>query len=179
MGSLSLTARQQRELDEQLRSTADANVYRRTLAILEVGAGQSVTEVARILRVSRVSVHHWVACYGQSRQAACLLDHREGHRGSVWTEEFVAVLLDGLNRPPEHFGYQAVEWTVPLLREHLERWGGQPVSQRSIRRRLHELDYAWNRPRHVLIPDPEREKKTLDSPENPQIARPAGRSVRG
>jgi len=32
-------------------------------------------------------------------------------------------------------------------------------SSDTIRRRLHELDYVWKRPRYVLALDPEREKK--------------------
>ena len=88
-----------------------------------------------------------------------LVDRRGGNRPTLWDEDLEAALVATLHRRPTHFGYQALEWTIPLLQEHLENRGGQSVSATSIRRRLHELNYVWKRPRYVLDPDPEREKK--------------------
>jgi transposase len=108
-----------------------------------------------------------------------LADHRGGNRPSLWTEELQAVLRSSLGQRPDHFGYQAVEWTVALLEDHLARWAGEHPSASSIRRQLHTLGYIWKRPRYVLDPDPEREKKTVDSPRDPAVAAPLGQAVRG
>jgi transposase len=126
-----------------------------------------------------VAVYRWIERYDSARKPDCLVDSRGGNRPSIWTEELQAVLSDGLGRRPEHFGYQAIAWTVPLLQEHLARCGGGRPSETSIRRQLHALGYVWKRPRYVLDPDPERDKKTANSPGDPAFAAAVGQAVRG
>jgi transposase len=179
MSGLRLTAAQRSRLEKQLRTTRDAGLYRRTLAILEAAGGRPVAEVARLLRTSRRSIHSWIETYQDARDPTCLADHRGGNHPSLWTEQSRSALLASLERRPDQFGYQAVEWTVPLLREHLGRGTGQQPSASSIRRQLHELGYVWKRPRYILDPDPQREKKTANSPRNPAVAGPLGQAVRG
>jgi transposase len=179
MSGLRLTAAQRRGLERQLRSTHDAALYRRALAVLEAADGRPVAEIARLLRTSRVTVYRWIECYGGARDPSCLADSRGGNHPSVWTEELQAVLCEALGRRPEHFGYQAVQWTVPLLEGHLARCGRGRPSGTSVRRQLHALGRVWKRPRYVLQPDPERDKKTADSPGGPAAAAPVGQAVRG
>jgi transposase len=164
MSELHLTTRQRHQLEAQLKAAHDAGLFRRTLAVLEVAAGKSVTEVARLLRVSRVSVHHWLACYAQGHDPAALADHRGGNHPSVWTEDLQATLRECLRQPPDRFGYQAVCWTVGLLQQQLAPLCAGGLSTRTIRRQLDDLGYVWKRPRYVLDPDPERDKKTADPP---------------
>jgi transposase len=179
MNRLRLTDAQRRRLEQQLRGTADAGLFRRTLAVLEAGAGRPIAEIARMLRTSRVSVYDWIACYEQARDPTALADQRGGNHPSLWNEELQAALVASLQRRPEQFGYQAVEWTVPLLREHLQRWCEQGLSETSVRRQMHDLGYVWKRPRYVLDPDPQREKKTAHPPENRRAAAALGEAVRG
>jgi transposase len=179
MSGLRLTASQRRRLEQQVRTTHDAGLFRRTLAVLEAVDGRSIAEVARLLRTSRVSIYHWIECYDLARDPACLADSRGGNHPSVWTDELQATLSASLGERPDYLGYQAVEWTVRLLQEHLARCGGERPSATSIRRQLHALGYVWKRPRYVLEPDPERDKKTADSPGDPAIAAPVGQVVRG
>jgi transposase len=179
MSGLQLTAAQRRRLEQQLRATRDAGLYRRTLAILEAADGRPIAELARLLRASRRSVHYWIESFEDARDPTCLADHRGGNHPSLWTEELRAALQASLERRPDQFGYRAVEWTVPLLREHLARRAGQRPSATSIRRQLHDSGYVWKRPRYVLDPDPERDKKTADSPCRPAVAAPVGQVVRG
>jgi transposase len=147
MTILHLTAAQRHRLEQQLRDASDAGLYRRTLAVLEAAAGRPIAEIARLLRTSRVSVYHWIDCYEQAHDPLDLIDQRGGNRSTLWDEDLQAALAVTLQRRPTHFGYQALEWTIPLLQEHLENGGGQSVSATSIRRRLHELNYVWKRPR--------------------------------
>jgi transposase len=179
MSSLRLTDAQRRRLEQQLRDATDAGLFRRTLAVLEAAAGRPVAEIARLLRTSRVSVYHWIGCYEQARRPMALADRRGGNRPSLWTEELQAALVTSLQRRPEDFGYQAVEWTIPLQREHLGRWSEEGLSETSVRRQMHDLGYVWKRPRYVLDPDPEREKKTAPPPGNPVPAAALGGAVRG
>ena len=179
MSSLRLTDAQRRQLEQQLRDATDAALFRRTLAVLEADAGRPIAEIARLLRTSRVSVYYWIECYEQVRDPRALTDQRGGNNPSLWTEELQAALVASLQRRPEEFGYQAVEWTVPLLREHLEDWRKQGLSDTSVRRRMHDLGYVWKRPRYVLDPDPQRDKKTAHPPGNRQATAALGEAVRG
>jgi len=160
MSSFRLTEDAIAALEGRLRETKDASAFRRLLAVLEVARGRSVSEVAAFLRTSRVSVHHWLVRYRQSGDPGSLLDHRGGNRPTLWSDDLEALLRDSLAHPPDFFGYEAVEWTVPLLREHLTCCWGVSPSATTLRRELHRLDYVWKRPRYRLLPDPQREKKT-------------------
>jgi transposase len=159
MNEFQRTSRQRTRLEDQLHNTKDVGVFRRTLAVLEVARGRSLAEVARLLRTSRVSIYHWLERYQQEDDPADLFDQRGGNNPTVWTDELPTLLQASLSYRPNHFGYSALNWTVDLLAEHLTRRGGRPVSATTVRRQLHRLDYVWKRPRYVLVPDPEREKK--------------------
>ena len=55
-----------RRLEQQLRATQDADVFRRTLAVLEAAAGRPVTAIASLLRTSRPSIYHWLQGFRSS-----------------------------------------------------------------------------------------------------------------
>src|SRR4051812_27250390 len=107
MSCFRLTASQRRRLERQLRTTPDAGLFRRTLAVLEAADGRSIAEMARLLRTSRVSIYHWIESYDRARDPACLADSRGGNHPSVWTEELQAALAASLGERPDHLGYQA------------------------------------------------------------------------
>jgi transposase len=179
MSDLPLTPSQRRRLEQQLRATPDAGVFRRTWAVLEAAGGRPVSEIARLLRTSRPSVYHWLEDFRSSRDLGSLEDHRGGNHPTLWTDELQALLAASLEVPPDYFGYQAVEWTAPLLREHLTFWDGTRPSLRSIRRQLHQQGYVWKRPRYVLDPDPDAEKKTPHPPRTGASVAAHGQALRG
>lgn len=177
MKTLHLSSRQRRQLERQLKTSRDVRLYRRTLAILEYDRGRSVTGIARTLRVSRPSIYRWVERYRKSSDAESLRDEERAGRPRAWTEECSEWLQSFLERSPAELGYFAVNWTVPLLRDPLQMCTGKRFSDDTIRRALIRLDYVWKRPRYVLAPDPEREKKTTYPPKNSAVVakhRPAG-----
>jgi transposase len=171
MSELNLTRWQRLRLRRQLKQTRDARVYRRTLALLDYDRGESVSHIARRLGVTRQSVYNWVAGYAQAPDPERLGDASRSGRPSLWTDDLRAVLFQALvEQTPDQLGYFAVNWTVPLFQDALAEHTGQRPSDDTIRRELDRLGYVWKRSRYVLDPDSEREKKTLDSPENPQPA---------
>jgi transposase len=179
MSDLSLTPSQRRRLEQQLRATRDAGVFQRTLAVLEAASGRPVAEIARLLRTSRPSVYQWMERFRSAPDPGSLVDHRGGNHPTLWTDELQGLLAASLAEKPDRFGYQAVEWTVPLLQEHLSRRGGVRPSLRSIRRQLEQQGYVWKRPRYVLAPDPEAEKKTPNSPRIGASVAALGQALRG
>lgn len=170
MEGLKLTWWQRHRLMEQLHQTRDAHVYRRTLAILEVGQGRSISQVAKALAVTRQSVYNWVAEYAPRRDPDVLRDEPRSGRPSHWTEDHQALLRILMERSPDHFGYFAVNWTVPLLQEQWEHSTGEHLCDETIRRGLLGLGYVWKRGRYQLEPDPELEKKTPHPGSNPPFA---------
>jgi putative transposase len=162
MSQFRLEPVQRRRLRGLLHETSDLNTYRRCLALLEVDSGRTVADVARSLGVTRQSVHNWIARFGESGRAEALADRYGGGRPTSLEGDDVEGLVALLGHSPQHLGSPAANWTVPLLREHLRRSIGAEVSEPTVRRQLRRLGYVWKRPRYVLDPDPEREKKTPD-----------------
>jgi transposase len=164
-----LTARQRRRLQHELGTADDAALCRRILAILEVDAGKSISSVAELLGVSRQSIYNWMESYAARHDPLDLADRERSGRPPRWTAEVECVLVECLKWPPDCWNYQAVSWTVPLLQNWLIEQTGLSFSESAIRQHLHRMGYTWKRPRYVLEPDPEREKKKANSPQNPAI----------
>lgn len=162
MSQFRLKPAQRRRLRGLLRETSDLNTYRRCLALLEVDSGRPAAEVARALGVTRQSVHNWIARFAEAGRADALADRYGGGRPAALDDEQVEALAALLGHSPQHLGSPAANWTVPLLREHLRAATGAEVSEPTVRRQLRRMGYVWKRPRYVLDPDPEREKKTPD-----------------
>jgi transposase len=117
--------------------------------LLLVAEGQTVAEAARRCHVDRSSVHRWLRQYGTQRDAAVLADRPRSGRPRQSNRLTPRRLAAVLARDPRRCGYQATSWTVPLLAHYLATQEGIAVSARTLRRRLHEADYRWKRPRHV------------------------------
>jgi transposase len=172
MDNLKLNAWQRRRLRRQLRATRDVRTYRRTLAILEIDAGRSVRDVAASLGVQPRTLYYWIEAYLRDHDPAALADGERSGRPRLWANRLDRRLRAALVQSPQDLGYAAVDWTVPLLREHLAVHGSGPPSDDTIRRAIRRLGYAWKRPRYVLQPDPELEKKTADPPHGPAAVAP-------
>lgn len=164
MSKAKLTARERHQMRAKLRQARDVRLYRRTLAMLECDRGEPVSAVAELLGVSRQSIYNWIARLKQRGGAAEMSDAPRSGRPARAGETVDVLLRTLLQLSPERFGYHATHWTVRLLRKHLLQNTGEEYSDDTIRRGLHRLGYAWKRPRYVLEPDPELEKKTPNSP---------------
>lgn len=162
-----LSRRHRRQLEEQLRRTRDAHVYRRALAILEWDRGRPISQIARMLGVNRRSVYRWIESYSEASDPTALEDDARPGRPRQWSEECSVWLQAFLRTSPVDLGYFAVNWTVSLLQECLELSTRLRFSDDTVRRALKTQGYTWKRTRYVLAPDPEREKKTPYPPGNP------------
>src|SRR5262249_49583578 len=114
-----------------------------------------------------------------AHRPGALLDQPGRGRPRIGADDVPGLLRRALEQPPDAWGYQAVDWTVPLLCAFVAERGGATLSEDTVRRRLHELGYVWKRSRYVLPPDPEREKKTADLPPRAAVARAGRRLGRG
>jgi transposase len=176
MSTLRLTPSQRRQLQSELYVAEDARYYRRLVALLELDRGRAVAEVAEALGVNRQTVFNWARAFQEAPRPATLEDRYGVGRPSVWTDELQALLLSCLDQRPDELGYAAVNWTVPVLQEHLQCLCGLWLSDDTIRRQLQRLGYVWKRYRYVLPPDPQREKKTRPASATAAVA-PAQRGA--
>ena len=179
MSKLNLTPWQRHRLRQQMLKTPDARLYRRTLAVLEFDHGRPAAEIAHLLGVTRQSVHNWVAEYCRTLDPVELEDAEGRGRHRLLDEDQLRLLQSLLAVSPQEFGYPHVSWTLPLLHEALDICTGQRVSDNTLRRALHRLDYVWKRPRYDLLPDPEQEKKKAHPQANPGLAAAQRRAGRG
>ena len=161
MDQLKLTTQQRQALERQLHQAQNARSYRRTLAVLEYSRGRPVAQIAQMLSVTRQSVYNWIDAYARQRQPSALLDEARSGRPRLLTEPLQAQLLALLDTTPDRLGYFARTWSVPLLAAQMQAATGIVFSDETIRRVLHQQRFVWKRPRYVLAPDPDREKKTL------------------
>lgn len=178
MDSRRLSAGERRRLAALVRRTRDKRQYQRGLAVLESDTGRSAAQIAQALHVSRQSVYNWTDEFCRTRDVQALADAPRSGRPRGWNRQTEVFLRALLRRTPQRLGYLATQWTVPLLQEQLRHSTGQCHCARTIRRGLHRLGYVWKRARYVLIPDPQREKKTPDLPRRQWLAgaqRVAGR----
>src|SRR5512135_1419413 len=160
MSRFKLTYWQRRRLLGQLRTVNDARTYCRTLAVLELDRGRSAAEVAEMLGVTRQSVYNWAATFARDHAPGSLADDHRSGRPRLLTEPTEWFLRSLMKQSPQELGYPDTDWTTPLLQQALERGTGLLPSDDTVRRGLHRLGYVWKRPRYVLDPDPERDKKT-------------------
>jgi transposase len=138
-----------RRLERALSVAREARLYRRIEAVLLIAEGQPISEAARRVRATRLSVRGWIERYLATHDAAALADQPRRGRPHSAPRLTPRLLTAALARDPRGYGYQATSWTVPLLRHYLQQRHDITISARTLRRRLHEADYRWKRPRYV------------------------------
>jgi transposase len=152
MWDLGLTCHERRRLKACLKTTRDLCVYRRALALLKVDGNIEIRQIARDLFVDRGTIYRWLIAYAQRRDPGALDDQRRQNapRPRFWSDDAQRVLENALRSFPDEFGYRAVNWTVPLLCDYIEKKCGQKPSDRQVRQRLPQLNYVWKKPQHAL-----------------------------
>ena len=153
---MNLSVAQQAQLRHEIKHSDSVNVYRRATALLAVHEGQPVSQVAKLLGVTRQSIYKWIATYGQMEHELDLKDAERCGRPSLWTEEMQRLLEESLRQTPGQTGYPAPHWTVKLLREHLVSRAARQLSDETVRRKLRGLGYVWKSRRYVLPGSPQR-----------------------
>jgi transposase len=153
MALIRLAFRARLRLQQLARSGAKAREVRRAQALLWLHQGDRVQQVAERLGVSRQTVYQWLAQYHQRRPApVCqrLQDCPHWGRPPQQREAAQKIIAQLLPRDPRRYGSRALVWTVPHLCRQVQQRTGQKISQRTVRRALHQLKQCYKRPRYVL-----------------------------
>jgi transposase len=162
---LGLTAYDRRKLERALREAHDARHFRRLLAIKLIAEGKGPGEAAHLVAMSRPAVYFWLERYLAERTPSALQDAPRSGRPKKAPRLTSKRLRKVVSSSPEKAGWASHGWTVPLLCTQLNRKGFE-VSERTLRRRLHEAELAWKRPRYVYAtaaPHPGQKKGVLSA----------------
>jgi transposase len=142
--TLSLPPSQRRTLLDYYRRHPSPEVRGRAHIILLLADGHTWETITQVLFASAATINRWLRRF-QGGGVEALLDRPREAR-SRWSAEAEAILQAVLEHSPDALGYLAVNWTVPLLRDHIEREWGQRPADACVRRRLRDLNYVWKRP---------------------------------
>lgn len=147
-------------LKKALRGATEARDFRRLQAVLLVAQGRPVAEVAQITCASRRSVYGWLRRYLSDHRVEDLTERPRSGRPPVAEAITDACIRRELARSPMALGYSMTTWTVKTLADHLSRTYGCQITERTLRRRMADMDLCWKRPRYVYsTKDPHRAQK--------------------
>ncbi len=142
--ALSIKATQRNKLLDYYRHHPDPSVRSCAQIILLLADGHPWKSIEDMLFCSSRTIDRWRKRFEDGGVEA-LLGYPIG-APSRWSEQAEAILREALKHSPDELGYLPMNWTVLLLREHIEREWGQKPSDLQIRRELDRLDYVWKRP---------------------------------
>jgi len=153
MTDFSLKLRERRFLEGFVTCPCGSRELRRAQALLWLGAGAGVEEVAARLRVSRQTVYNWQARFCARcdlEPAARLADGERGGRPRTALGIIELLIAEVIEQDPREYGYRSTVWTAPLLTEYLASEHEVQVSLRSVGYALEREQLRWKRPRHCL-----------------------------
>jgi putative transposase len=158
-GRISLGARDRKALLDLYRRATDPQVRLRAHVLLLLDQGQSWAVIAAVLFTSASTINRWRRRFRAGGLAAVVGPRRPRARAlSAW---WVAVVVQWVTlRSPTEFGFVRSRWTCGTVAVLLREDHGVHVSRETVRRRLHQAELVWRRPRPVLGPkDPRRAAK--------------------
>jgi transposase len=125
------------------------------MVLLAGEQGQSVAEIARIVREVETTVLRWLKRY-QAEGVEGLKDAPRPGRPAEVTDAYRAELRAAVRRRPRSLDLPYSLWTLQRLSDYLAEKTGLRVSTETVRRELKKLDIVLSRPQHkISSPDPE------------------------
>jgi transposase len=137
--------------------TTDAQLLRRSQALLWLDEGETVTEVAARLRVTRQAVYKWVGHFQRCSTleiATRLAPGKRSGRPRTVHGVIEPLILAVIDRDPRELGYRSTVWTAPLLTQYLAEQHHLQVSRQSVSLAIARMGLRWKRPRHDLARRP-------------------------
>jgi transposase len=156
-GSIQLTPVERKTVLSIYRGGGDARVARRAHVLLLLHHGWSYRAIMNALLCSSDWVTSIKRRFLEAGLEVALAEPNEDRPIPYWK---VAVVGWVLHKTPRDFGYFRSRWSCELLAELLYEQLGVNLGGEAVRRALHELGFAWRRPRPVVGPtDPDYDAK--------------------
>jgi len=147
-----LSATERGELKRQARRQV-GRVSERMRMVLLSDRRYSVGQIATIFECSEATVRDWLARFEADGVTGL---HDRPRVGRPRKADAVARehIRHTVAQTPTDVGYALGYWTLSTLSSYLAGQWALWLSQATLRRILHALDYRWRRPRHCLPVDP-------------------------
>jgi transposase len=140
---LLLTNAEVKELQQLAQSrTAPSREVQRAQILWRYHAGETITEIARALRMTRKSVGKWIARGLALGVKAALKDTYHRPRPPVITEEAKVWVVHLACSKPKELGYAAELWTRKSLAQHVRQHAaeaGHPSLARAAKATVHRI----------------------------------------
>jgi transposase len=149
-GGVVLRGGQRESLLDTYRSDTDPELRKRCHIVLLLAEGWSWADISsRILFCSTATIARWKARFEQGGVEA-LRENRRG-RAARWRAELTAVIVGWVGSfSPRDFGFLRSRWTCSTVALLLVEVHKVRFSRETVRRRLHERQMVWRRPRPVV-----------------------------
>ena len=150
---IQLSPRARTILTDVARSDAPGREVRRAQALLWLDGGESIQAVAQRLQISRQMLYDLIARYAARAEwsiAERIQDEMHVGRPATKRQVVKDALETLLTAAPEAYGYRGQLWTIGMLKTQIARQSELSVSDDTVQRAVHELDYRYKRPRYVL-----------------------------
>jgi transposase len=146
-------------LCERLKWILDAELRTRYLIVIHLMEGQTVTWVARSLKISRNTVYRTQHRYETEGEGG-LFDRRSENGERKVTEEFLERLVEVVAGDPLQYGWKRPTWTRELLIKTMVRLTGISIAPSTMSQALHQIGARRGRPKPtVACPWPNAEKE--------------------
>jgi transposase len=157
-GSIRLSAQGRNVLLHELRRGTEPALRLRAHILLLLHEGWDWNTIVAVLFTSTSTINRWRQRYLAGGVSAVLEVRRS--RSTPWYWWFALVIQWVTVQSPRDFGFYRSRWTCGTVVVLLEAYYGVRTSRETIRRRLHDENLVWRRPRPVLGPkDPQRAQR--------------------
>lgn len=147
---MTLTESQNQDLEQAARHHGTPHVRVKALALLNLGRGKSVSEVAAAFLVSRQSVYQWRSRFLDGGVSALEVRTGRGRRAQADPEELERYALQA----PDNFGVRQARWTLQALANVVPSLRG--FSPSGMKRALDRAGFGYKRGQPVQrSPDPD------------------------
>jgi len=180
MALIRIASRARQLLQRIVHSSSNAREVRRAKILLWLRGGERPIQVAKRTGLTRQAIYAIVQRF-QARQgepiATRIKDRKHPGRPPSKIASARRVMQELLQQSPRRYRYRSPVWTVPMLQVQVQRRLQNKISQRTIRRALHQLRYRFKRPRFVLALRPITWRQAKGAQKSPEKQAPDGDPV--
>lgn len=139
-----------RELLALVEQVPGAWIGMKVAALLLVMEGQRPGWIAEALGVTRMSLSRWIHAVNEQGVQSLVPQPKPG-RPAALTAKVRRELEAHLERSPQEFGLNRLQWDGPTLVTHLKRRFGIALKVRQAQIWMHQLGYSMKRASHAYL----------------------------
>lgn len=137
------------ELERMSRQEVGRVAIRAKMVLLS-SQGYTVPEIEVIFQTTKVTIYKWFNRFDEEGPAG-LYDAPRSGRPSIVTQEIKELAKKVLEDSPNKYGENCTIWTIALLRTHIKNELGIQLSEKVMRKTLHDIGFRWRRPRWAAV----------------------------